>query len=175
MPSTLRAAPRTGLDIDRKSHTIRFTRDVDATPAEIFAAWTSPEHVSAWWDPAGEPLAECVIDLRPGGAFRFVARSHPEMPFAGVYREIAPPGRLVFEAMGATGRVILREADGRTHMTVEIACRSEAAARPVSQDGRRRRHGPDARQSRGLCAALGQRCMTSRPASPQALALTTSP
>ena len=126
MPSTLRAAPRTGLDIDRKSHTIRFTRDVDATPAEIFAAWTSPEHVSAWWDPAGEPLAECLIDLRPGGAFKFVARSHPEMPFAGVYREIAPPGRLVFEAMGATGRVILREADGRTHMTVEIACRSEA-------------------------------------------------
>ena len=126
MPSTLRDAPETGLVIDRASHTIRLTRDLDAPRAEIFAAWTSPEHVSAWWDPTGEPLAECVIDLRPGGAFRFVARSHPEMPFAGVYREIAPPGRLVFEALGATGRVTLREADGRTHMTVEIACRSEA-------------------------------------------------
>lgn len=56
---------------------------------------------------------------------QIVARSHPEAPFAGVYREIAPPGRLVFEAMGATGRVILREADGRTYMTVEIACRSD--------------------------------------------------
>ena len=48
------------------------------------------------------------------------------MPFAGVYREIARPGQLIFEALGATGRVTLREADGRTHMTVEIACRSEA-------------------------------------------------
>ena len=125
MPSASRTAPKNDLVIDRASHTIRLTRDVDATPAEIFAAWTSPAHVSAWWDPAGEPLAECVIDLTPGGAFKFVARSHPEAPFAGVYREIAPPGRLVFEAMGATGRVILREADGRTHMTVEIACRSD--------------------------------------------------
>ena len=32
----------------------------------------------------------------------------------------------MFEALGATGRVILREADGRTHMMVEIACPSEA-------------------------------------------------
>lgn len=126
MPPDSRAAPRTDLVIDRASHTIRLTRDVEAPRAEIFAAWTSPDHVRAWWNPTGEPLAECVIDLRPGGAFRFVARSRPEAPFAGVYREIAPPGRLVFEALGATGRVILREADGRTQMTVEIACRSEA-------------------------------------------------
>ena len=72
MPSASHTAPKNDLVIDRASHTIRLTRDVDATPAEIFAAWTSPEHVSAWWDPAGEPLAECVIDLTPGGAFKFV-------------------------------------------------------------------------------------------------------
>ena len=46
------------------------------------------------------------------------------MTFAGVYREIAPPGRLIFEALGATGRVTLQEADGKTHMTVEIECQS---------------------------------------------------
>jgi uncharacterized protein YndB with AHSA1/START domain len=72
MPSTLRAAPKTGLDIDRKSHTIRFTRDVDATPAEIFAAWTSPEHVSAWWDPAGR-----VPDRSEAGGRFQIRRAEP--------------------------------------------------------------------------------------------------
>ena len=46
------------------------------------------------------------------------------MPFAGLYHEIAPPERLIFEALGATGRVMLRESAGKTHMTVQIECRS---------------------------------------------------
>ena len=46
------------------------------------------------------------------------------MPFAGVYREIAPPDHLVFEALGARGQVLLNEVDGKTHMTVEITCQS---------------------------------------------------
>jgi uncharacterized protein YndB with AHSA1/START domain len=62
--------------------------------------------------------------LQPGGSFKFVTEDHPDMPFAGAYREIAPPGRLVFEALGATGRVILEEAYGGARMTVEIECRS---------------------------------------------------
>jgi hypothetical protein len=48
------------------------------------------------------------------------------MPFAGVYSEIAPPDRLLFEALGATGRVLLEERSGKTLMTVEIVCRSAA-------------------------------------------------
>ncbi len=121
-----RTGPRTGLEIDRATHTIRLTRVFDATRAEIFAAWTRAEHVTHWWDAAGEPLAVCEIDLRPGGHFKFVSKGHPEMPFAGTYSEIGPPDRLVFAAMGATGRVVLNDAAGRTHMTVEITCRSAA-------------------------------------------------
>jgi uncharacterized protein YndB with AHSA1/START domain len=124
MPSALQTAPKTGLVIDRGSHTIMLTRDFDAPRAQIFEAWTKPKHVNCWWDAAGELLATCEIDLRPGGAFKFVTKRHPEMPFAGIYREIAPPDRLIFDALGATGRVMLHEADGKTHMSVEIECRS---------------------------------------------------
>jgi uncharacterized protein YndB with AHSA1/START domain len=124
MPSALQNAPGSDLAVDRASNTIRLARDFDAPPSEIFEAWTKPEHVTCWWDAAGDPLAVCEIDLRPGGSFRFVTRGHPDLPFAGVYREIAPPGRLIFEALGSTGRVLIREADGRTQMIVEIECGS---------------------------------------------------
>ena len=123
--NTAGATGARGMVIDRNSNTIRFERRVDAAPAQVFEAWTTPEHVTLWWDPAGEPLAACEIELRVGGSFAFVSRSHPDMPFAGVYREITPPTRLVFEALGATGRVILEEAGSGTHMLVEIECRSE--------------------------------------------------
>jgi uncharacterized protein YndB with AHSA1/START domain len=114
----------TGFAIDEATHTIRFVRDVDAPPASVFAAWTDPEQVAQWWDATGAKLAACEIDLRPGGAFRFVTSHHPDKPFAGVYREIAPPMLLTFEANSATGKVMLAERAGRTRMTVEIVCRS---------------------------------------------------
>jgi uncharacterized protein YndB with AHSA1/START domain len=124
MPSASAATLKTGLVIDRETHTIRLTREFDAPQTEIFEAWTRPEHVACWWDAAGDPLAICEIDLRPGGAFKFVTKGRPDMPFAGTYREVAPPGRLVFDALGAIGRLKLEKAAGKTQMTVEITCRS---------------------------------------------------
>lgn len=114
----------TSLAIDRIAHCIRLVRRLDAAPAEIFEAWTQPEQVSCWWDPAGLKLAVCAIDLRPGGAFTFVAQGRPDMPFAGIYRDIVPVERLTFEAMGALGRVLIAEDGASTRLTVEIQCRS---------------------------------------------------
>src|SRR3954466_4569823 len=117
-------APSANFTLDEATHTIRFVRDVEAPPARVFAAWTKPEQLAQWWDATGEKLAACDIDLRPGGAFRFTTRHHPDKPFTGVYCEIGPPTLLVFEANGARGKVMLAERAGGTRMTVEIACRS---------------------------------------------------
>ena len=124
MPAQPQTTARTDLEIDRVAHTIRMTRVFDAPRADIFDAWTKPEHVTCWWDAAGEPLTICEIDLRPGGAFKFVTRGQPYMAFTGAYHEIAPPERLVFEANGAMGRVLLQDIAGQTHMCVEIECGS---------------------------------------------------
>jgi uncharacterized protein YndB with AHSA1/START domain len=127
MPLKNQAVPDTKVVIDRDAHAIELTRMVAASREHVFEAWTRPEHVTCWWDPAGHPLAECEIDLRPGGAFRFVNRHSPGAhQFVGVYREIAPPDYLVFEAIGAIGRVILKEIGGKTHLTVRIECASAA-------------------------------------------------
>ena len=111
--------------VERKSEReLVVTRTFNGPARIVFEAWTKPEYVTCWWDAAGEPLTACEIDLRVDGAFRFVTKGHPEMPFVGTYREIAPPDRLVFEALGALGRVLLQDVGGKTHMTVEIECRS---------------------------------------------------
>jgi uncharacterized protein YndB with AHSA1/START domain len=115
------------LVVNWDTHAIVLTRTLAAPREQVFEAWTRPEHVKCWWDPAGYPLAECEIDLRAGGAFRFVNGKYSNAyEFAGVYREIAPPKHVIFEAMGAIGRVILEEIGGRTHMTVKIECGSVA-------------------------------------------------
>jgi uncharacterized protein YndB with AHSA1/START domain len=78
---------------------IRMTRLFDAPRQLVFEAMTRPEHVKRWWGQLGEgySVPVCEIDLRVGGAWRFVNR-HPrgEAAFHGEYREITPPDRLVF-------------------------------------------------------------------------------
>jgi uncharacterized protein YndB with AHSA1/START domain len=109
--------------IDRATSTITFERLLSAPRDQVFDAWTIPERVTEWWDPTGTPLVECSIDLRPGGAFRFVNHAHAP-PFAGVYRVVERPSKLVFDALGSVGTVLLASQGGKTHLTVTIRCAS---------------------------------------------------
>jgi len=80
---------------------IVLTREFAAPRALVFEAFTRPEHLKHWWGLRGSTLTVCEVDLRPGGAWRFVtqgAKGQPE-PFRGVYREITPPERLVYTFM----------------------------------------------------------------------------
>jgi uncharacterized protein YndB with AHSA1/START domain len=109
---------------------IRMTRLFDAPRELVFEVMTRPEHVKRWWGCLGEgySVPVCEIDLRVGGRWRFVNR-HPkgEAAFHGEYREIAPPGRLVFteifeEFPDAVSEVTTELADegGKTRMTATV-------------------------------------------------------
>jgi len=112
--------------------TIVITHVFDAPRAVVFDAWTKAEHVTHWWDPNGEPLAVCEIDLRPNGSFRWVNRgaNGAEYPFTGTYREIAAPERLVFTAQAFSGSpesvatLIFSEDGKKTKLTLTIECTS---------------------------------------------------
>jgi uncharacterized protein YndB with AHSA1/START domain len=110
--------------IDQQNFVITFERTLAASRAEVFDAWTLPERIREWWDPTGAPLAACEIDLRVGGEFRFVNDGHSP-PFAGVYEVVDRPGRLVFQALGSVGTVMLEAAGEDTHMRVTIRCASK--------------------------------------------------
>jgi uncharacterized protein YndB with AHSA1/START domain len=109
---------------------IRMTRLFNAPRRLVFEAMTRPEHVREWWGRLGDgySVPGCEIDLRVGGAWRFVNR-HPggEAAFRGVYQEITPPSRLVFteifEEFPDTVSVVTTEftdEGGQTRMTATV-------------------------------------------------------
>lgn len=77
---------------------LRLERLVDVPRELVWAAWTRPEHVCKWFTPAPWSVANCEIDLRPGGKFLVVMRSPEgqEFPNDGCYLEVVPQERLVF-------------------------------------------------------------------------------
>ncbi|MGH9969866.1 MAG: SRPBCC family protein [Pyrinomonadaceae bacterium] len=112
------------------------TRDFDAPRRLVFEAWTNPEHLPHWMlGPEGWTMPVCEIDLRPGGAWHFVWRraDGTEMEMRGVYREIAPPERLVStESWGGNwpetvNTLILSEKNGKTTITQTVLYPSKEA------------------------------------------------
>jgi uncharacterized protein YndB with AHSA1/START domain len=109
---------------------IRMTRLFNAPRDLVFEAMTRPEHVREWWGRLGDgySVPVCEIDLRVGGKWRFVNRHpHGEAAFHGEYREIAPPGRVVFteifEAFPDSVSVVtaeLTEEGGKTRLTATV-------------------------------------------------------
>ena len=102
---------------------IRMTRVFDAPRELVFQAHTDPQHVPHWWGQRHSTTIVDVMDVRPGGAWRFVQRDPEgnEYGFRGEYREVVPPERLVytFEFEGMPGHILVEtmtfeEHDGKT-------------------------------------------------------------
>lgn len=77
---------------------LRLTKVIQATPEQVFAAFTESDHLKAWSCPEGGTVTKAEVDLRVGGAFNIVmdmGKATVESA-RGVYREIDPPRRLVY-------------------------------------------------------------------------------
>jgi uncharacterized protein YndB with AHSA1/START domain len=73
-------------------------RTIAASPARLFAAWTDPAQLRAWWGPVEVSCPQADVDLRVGGRYR-IANRFPDgrvVWIAGAFEEIAPPHRLVY-------------------------------------------------------------------------------
>jgi uncharacterized protein YndB with AHSA1/START domain len=120
------------------------TRVLDAPRRLVFEAWTNPQHLPHWLlGPPGWTMPVCEIDLRPGGAYCFGWRHADgnEMEIRGVYREVAPPERLVCtESWGGDwpetlNTLELTEEDGKTTLTCRILYPSAEARDAVLKTG----------------------------------------
>jgi len=77
---------------------ILITREFAAPRQLVYKAWTTPELVRRWWAGRRGEMTLVEIDLRVGGAWRYVMIAHGdfEVAFHGEYREIAEDERLVY-------------------------------------------------------------------------------
>jgi uncharacterized protein YndB with AHSA1/START domain len=77
---------------------IRVERVLRATREDVFAAWTDPARLRAWFGPPGSPVLQLDGDLEPGGAYRLVLADPRggERVLEWTFREIDPPSRLVY-------------------------------------------------------------------------------
>jgi uncharacterized protein YndB with AHSA1/START domain len=84
--------------LKRTGRELILSRDLKAPRERVFAAWTDPALAAQWWRPSGCTLLSCEMDVRPGGKWHRRMRVSDGSVIAkyGVYREVEPPGRLVF-------------------------------------------------------------------------------
>jgi uncharacterized protein YndB with AHSA1/START domain len=111
---------------------LRITRVFDAPRDEVWREWTEPDRFADWFGLRSTPVpAESVaMDVRPGGTWRLTMAAtdrHPEIRWAGEYREVVAPERLVLTITdrpeGNEYELVTVEfadlGDGRTRMHLE--------------------------------------------------------
>jgi uncharacterized protein YndB with AHSA1/START domain/predicted SnoaL-like aldol condensation-catalyzing enzyme len=103
------------------------TRVFDAPVKLVWRAYTEPEFIPRWWGPRYHTTRVDKMDVKPGGAWRFVSRAPDggEYGFHGVFREVVPMERIswTFEFEGTPGHVSVdtvrfEDQDGKTKVTV---------------------------------------------------------
>ncbi len=123
---------------------IMFTRVFDAPRSLVFDALTKPELIQRWLlGPAGWTMVVCEVDLRVGGAYRYVLRqtNRSDVGWGGIYREILRPERLVhtesFDDYPGESVVttVLAEDRGKTTMTATMLFASQEIRDAVIQSG----------------------------------------
>jgi uncharacterized protein YndB with AHSA1/START domain len=96
---------------DREIHVERI---FDAPRDQVFAAYTDPKLIPEWWGTRDGTTIVDQMDVRAGGAWRFVTQDCDgnETAFRGTYREVSPPERIVqtFEWEGLPGHVCVETA-----------------------------------------------------------------
>jgi uncharacterized protein YndB with AHSA1/START domain len=117
---------------------IAMTRVFDAPRSLVFDAFTKPELIKRWLGVRGGwTFALCEVDLKVGGAYRYVWRGPKgqEMGMGGVFREVVRPERVVctekFDESWYEGEAIdtmtFLERNGKTTATTTVLYSSKAA------------------------------------------------
>jgi len=125
---------------------LTLTRIFNAPRDLVFEALTRPALVQRWLlGPPGWAMPVCEIDLRIGGAYRYVWRHADgrEMGMGGNYREIARPHRLVhtetFDKAWYPGEAlvttVLTEHAGKTTLAGTVLYESQDARDSVLKGG----------------------------------------
>jgi uncharacterized protein YndB with AHSA1/START domain len=125
---------------------ILITREFDAPKHLVYKAYTSPELIERWWSGERGEVTSVDVDLRVGGAWRYVMMANEgfEVAFHGDFLEIVPNERIVstevFEGAPGDGpapvvTTTLTEVEGRTTFTQLVECPSQEIRDAIIDSG----------------------------------------
>ena len=129
---------------------ILITREFDAPKHLVYKAFTTPELVKRWWHASRGEATIAEIDLRVGGAWRYVMVTDDgfEVGFHGEYLEIVPNERIVTsevyeglpegvseEDAATVNTATFSETDGRTTLTLLVQATSKVSRDAIIESG----------------------------------------
>jgi uncharacterized protein YndB with AHSA1/START domain len=126
---------------------ILIRREFDAPKHLVYKAYTTPELVKRWWNAKRGEVTVAEIDLRVGGAWRYVmvTEDGAEVAFHGEYREIVPNERIVTtevyempespEPDAAVNTITFTEEEGRTTLEVLVQAPSKEIRDAIIDSG----------------------------------------
>ncbi len=101
------------------------TRVFAASRERLFAAFSDPKQLAAWWGPEGFTNTFDEFDLRPGGDWKFTMHGPDGKDYANHSRflEVVPAERMVFDHFAPDFRmtITLADAGSGTHMIWSMA------------------------------------------------------
>jgi uncharacterized protein YndB with AHSA1/START domain len=116
---------------------IVISRLINAPRERVFAAWTDPRQVGHWWGPQGFTTTTQAMDVRPGGAWRYIMHGPDGVDYANLitYSEVARPERLAYAHGSGEGDdphqfttvVTFADEGGQTRLTMRSIFASAAA------------------------------------------------
>ena len=89
---------KNNLVVDRPALAFSMSRLFNAPRELVWKVYTDPELVSKWWGPRYLTTVVDKMEVKVGGVWRFIQKDAKgnEYAFNGVFKEIAPPERLVY-------------------------------------------------------------------------------
>jgi uncharacterized protein YndB with AHSA1/START domain len=115
----------------------------------VFAAWTNPSHLAAWWGPRGFTIPRCEFEAHAGGNIHIDMRA-PDgtiYPMAGEVLDFYPPYRFHFTASALDARgntmftnwnsVFFEEVEGGTRVTLDVHVMNQTDVAPQYLKGMR--------------------------------------
>ncbi|MFT4193589.1 SRPBCC domain-containing protein [Ottowia sp.] len=98
------------MNIATEDRTLRTSRTLPHSPAEIYRAFASPDLLAAWWGPEGFSNTFEIFEFTAGGRWKFVMHGPDGTDYANDN---------IFEALTPDAKVVIRH-DCAPHFTLTI-------------------------------------------------------
>lgn len=82
--------------------TFRTSREIPATPEQVFLAISNPKRLSKWWGPTGFTNTSSICEFKNGGRWSLVMHGPDgrNYPSENVFLEIVPPNKVIVQHVG---------------------------------------------------------------------------